>query len=174
MQPAETFSLNGIPWPLWELNKIPTLGASPTSCRVQVSAEPSGTFGVVSVPFLEELLEKTSSFYLTTEGLVRKHASIEHDLNTKQLDQLFSSDINCFQEMYKVTLPPTTPTSKHVKVFVKSIPVTVWRKQWENQNKWAGEYVTDGENFVMEAAALAFLQREPITNLISSTRSNYL
>lgn len=37
MQPAETFSLNGVPWTLWELHKIPTLGASPTSCRVQVS-----------------------------------------------------------------------------------------------------------------------------------------
>lgn len=98
MQPAETFSVNGVPWSLWELHQVPTLGASPTSCRVQ--------------------------------------------------------------EMYKATIPAAdSPSGKKLRVFLKSVPVSVWRKQWECQNKWNGDYVTDGENFVMEAAALAFLQQ---------------
>lgn len=98
MQPAEAFSVNGVPWSDWELTKIPTLGASPTSCRVQ--------------------------------------------------------------EMYKATVPahPNSPGARPIRLFIKRIPIGVWKQQWEAQNRWNGEFVTDGENFVMEAAALAYLQ----------------
>lgn len=97
IQPAESFRLNGHPWSSWTKTRVPTLGASPTSCRVQ--------------------------------------------------------------EMFKVTIPPVRPGSQPRRVFAKAVPIKVWRRQWENQNKWAGEFVTDGENFVMEAAALAFLEQ---------------
>eukprot|EP01053_Blabericola_migrator_P001321 Blabericola_migrator_1__1320@NODE_1343_length_4758_cov_149_423151_g901_i0_p1_GENE_NODE_1343_length_4758_cov_149_423151_g901_i0NODE_1343_length_4758_cov_149_423151_g901_i0_p1_ORF_typecomplete_len616_score55_81Pkinase/PF00069_25/4_5e19Kinaselike/PF14531_6/2_7e11Pkinase_Tyr/PF07714_17/2_6e11Kdo/PF06293_14/9_8e10WaaY/PF06176_11/6_8e06RIO1/PF01163_22/2_4e05APH/PF01636_23/2_7e03APH/PF01636_23/0_0014FTA2/PF13095_6/0_041FTA2/PF13095_6/9_5e03_NODE_1343_length_4758_cov_149_423151_g901_i013043151 len=94
-QPAESFSISGVPFSAWPKAKIPTLGASPASCRVQ--------------------------------------------------------------EMYKVTLPGVGPGGRDVKFFVKVVPVSMWRMQWEAENQWNGEYATDGENFVMEAAALAFL-----------------
>eukprot|EP00918_Siedleckia_nematoides_P026883 GHVU01057992.1.p2 GENE.GHVU01057992.1~~GHVU01057992.1.p2 ORF type:complete len:407 (-),score=39.09 GHVU01057992.1:1056-2276(-) len=63
--------------------------------------------------------------------------------------------------MFKATIPAAAGSrgnAQPVKVFIKRIPVNVWRKQWEGQCQWRGEYVTDGENFVMEAATLAFLQ----------------
>eukprot|EP01054_Gregarina_sp_Poly1_P010420 Gregarina_sp_Poly_1__10419@NODE_750_length_6465_cov_191_781651_g557_i0_p1_GENE_NODE_750_length_6465_cov_191_781651_g557_i0NODE_750_length_6465_cov_191_781651_g557_i0_p1_ORF_typecomplete_len629_score82_16Pkinase/PF00069_25/5_4e18Kinaselike/PF14531_6/2_2e11Pkinase_Tyr/PF07714_17/1e10Kdo/PF06293_14/8_1e10WaaY/PF06176_11/6_7e06RIO1/PF01163_22/7_2e05APH/PF01636_23/9e02APH/PF01636_23/0_0014FTA2/PF13095_6/0_07FTA2/PF13095_6/9_3e03_NODE_750_length_6465_cov_191_781651_g557_i036245510 len=94
-QPAETFQICGIPFSAWPKTKIPTLGASPASCRVQ--------------------------------------------------------------EMYKVTLPGVGPGGKDIRLFVKVVPMSMWRTQWEAENQWNGEYATDGENFVMEAAALAFL-----------------
>eukprot|EP01071_Lankesteria_metandrocarpae_P002219 Lankesteria_metandrocarpae@DN2170_c1_g1_i1.p1 len=94
MQAAELFSVRGVPFSSWDLRKIPTLGASPTSCRVQ--------------------------------------------------------------EMFKATIE--VKNSNPLKLFVKRIPIGIWQKQYDAQNKWIGEYVTDGENFVMEAAALAFLQ----------------
>lgn len=62
--------------------------------------------------------------------------------------------------MYKADIPSPSGNLCVMRVFVKLIPINVWSSQWEQQNKWRGEFVTDGENFVMEAAALAFLQRE--------------
>ena len=35
IQPAETFTYNGVPYKDWLASKVPTLGASPASCRVQ-------------------------------------------------------------------------------------------------------------------------------------------
>lgn len=94
-QPADSFSVCGVPFAAWPKTKIPTLGASPASCRVQ--------------------------------------------------------------EMYKVTLPGVGEKGKDVKLFVKIVPIGMWQYQWEAENRWNGEYATDGENFVMEAAVLAFL-----------------
>lgn len=37
-QPAESFSVCGVPFSAWPRTKIPTLGASPASCRVQVTS----------------------------------------------------------------------------------------------------------------------------------------
>eukprot|EP00917_Polyrhabdina_sp_WS-2016_P014251 GHVP01031236.1.p1 GENE.GHVP01031236.1~~GHVP01031236.1.p1 ORF type:complete len:1097 (+),score=151.32 GHVP01031236.1:1047-4337(+) len=91
---AESFKINSLSWDTWDWIKIPTLGASPTSCRVQ--------------------------------------------------------------EMYKATIH-ANKNFPQKKVFIKCIPISTWKKQWQMQNFWHGEYVTDGENFVMEAAVLAFL-----------------
>ncbi|EZG43278.1 putative serine/threonine protein kinase [Gregarina niphandrodes] len=53
--------------------------------------------------------------------------------------------------MYSVSLPDGT------KLFVKIVPIKMWNYQWTQEDQWEGEFTTDGENFVMEAAALAFL-----------------
>eukprot|EP00923_Selenidium_pygospionis_P055794 GHVN01097139.1.p1 GENE.GHVN01097139.1~~GHVN01097139.1.p1 ORF type:complete len:733 (+),score=104.77 GHVN01097139.1:705-2903(+) len=97
MRAAETFEVNGVYWRDWELAQIPTLGASPDSCRVQ--------------------------------------------------------------EMFKVDVPATGRNRRPTRLFVKRIPIATWNQQWEAQETWNGEFVTDGENFVMEAAALAFLEQ---------------
>ncbi|OII78295.1 hypothetical protein cand_033530 [Cryptosporidium andersoni] len=96
---SDTFKLSGIPYSEWKLEKIPTLGASPTSCRVQ--------------------------------------------------------------EMFRGTIKSEFKNSRDEvqHVFIKRVPINIWMKQWEMHEIWDGDYVTDGEDFVMEAAALAFLQK---------------
>jgi len=48
-----------------------------------------------------------------------------------------------------------TPSTK---VFLKKVPCNIWTSQFQSHDEWNGEYVTDGENFVTEAAVLLFLQ----------------
>eukprot|EP00922_Rhytidocystis_sp_ex-Travisia-forbesii_P048175 GHVS01071775.1.p1 GENE.GHVS01071775.1~~GHVS01071775.1.p1 ORF type:complete len:710 (-),score=115.19 GHVS01071775.1:372-2255(-) len=100
LQAAETFTVCGVPFAKWRFQKIPTLGASPSSCRVQ--------------------------------------------------------------EMYKADIIASIrghhAEERLGRVFIKTIPLNVWNKQWEAQGRWGGEFVTDGENFVMEAAVLSYLQ----------------
>eukprot|EP00922_Rhytidocystis_sp_ex-Travisia-forbesii_P048177 GHVS01071777.1.p1 GENE.GHVS01071777.1~~GHVS01071777.1.p1 ORF type:complete len:862 (-),score=154.19 GHVS01071777.1:489-2807(-) len=100
LQAAETFTVCGVPFSKWKFQKIPTLGASPSSCRVQ--------------------------------------------------------------EMYKADIIASIRGQQEEerlgRVFIKTIPLNVWNKQWEAQGRWGGEFVTDGENFVMEAAVLSYLQ----------------
>eukprot|EP00923_Selenidium_pygospionis_P033574 GHVN01058911.1.p1 GENE.GHVN01058911.1~~GHVN01058911.1.p1 ORF type:complete len:1656 (+),score=434.51 GHVN01058911.1:593-5560(+) len=109
-QSADSFSLNGVPWRDWDMKQIPTLGASPTSCRVQ------------------EMYKATIPAPIDTSSLLTRSPQSPRS--------------------------PAQPT----RVFIKRVPLAVWDRQWKLQNGWDGEYVTDGENFVMEAAALAFLQ----------------
>ncbi|KAL8438854.1 hypothetical protein Efla_000772 [Eimeria flavescens] len=42
-------------------------------------------------------------------------------------------------------------------VFVKQVPAGVWRQQWRQQQRFQGQFLCDGENYVGEAAAAAFL-----------------
>ncbi|XP_026191291.1 uncharacterized protein LOC34619540 [Cyclospora cayetanensis] len=42
-------------------------------------------------------------------------------------------------------------------VFVKQVPASVWRQQWRQQQRFQGQFLCDGENYVGEAAASAFL-----------------
>ncbi|KAJ1608678.1 Ser/Thr protein kinase [Cryptosporidium canis] len=95
------YKFNGVPFSDWVHEKIPTLGASPTSCRVQ------------------EMFK--SRIYL--------------DKNNKDA---------------------------FITLFIKKVPRNIWSKQWEMHEIWDGDYVTDGEDFVMEAAALAFLQNHSV------------
>lgn len=96
------YKFNGVPFSDWIHEKIPTLGASPTSCRVQ---------------------------------------------------EMFKSRI--YQEKSNMEEPFAT-------LFIKKVPRNIWSKQWEMHEIWDGDYVTDGEDFVMEAAALAFLQSHSV------------
>lgn len=70
----------------------------------------------------------------------------------------FSKSSNRVQQMYKAIIPSKHP-HKEVKFFIKKIPIYIWARQFHLMNKYEGEYVTDGENFVMEAAALSFLNQ---------------
>ncbi|ETB62281.1 hypothetical protein YYC_00888 [Plasmodium yoelii 17X] len=70
----------------------------------------------------------------------------------------FSKSSNRVQQMYKAIIPSKDGNSKNdVKLFIKKIPIYIWVKQFNLMSEFDGEYVTDGENFVMEAASLAFL-----------------
>ncbi|CAD2109752.1 serine/threonine protein kinase, FIKK family [Plasmodium vinckei] len=70
----------------------------------------------------------------------------------------FSKSSNRVQQMYKAIIPSKDGNSKNdMKVFIKKIPIYIWVKQFNLMTEYDGEYVTDGENFVMEAASLAFL-----------------
>ncbi|CRG98474.1 Serine/Threonine protein kinase, FIKK family, putative [Plasmodium relictum] len=70
----------------------------------------------------------------------------------------FSKSSNRVQQMFKAIVPSKDSNSKNdAKLFIKRIPIYIWVKQFNLMNEYEGEYVTDGENFVMEAAALAFL-----------------
>ncbi|KAH8741311.1 Ser/Thr protein kinase [Cryptosporidium ryanae] len=93
---TKIYRYNNVPFYEWIHEKIPTLGASPTSCRVQ--------------------------------------------------------------EMFKSIVKSKENNRHDTTLFVKRIPRNIWAKQWEMHEIWDGDYVTDGEDFVMEAAALAFLQ----------------
>ena len=42
-------------------------------------------------------------------------------------------------------------------VFVKQVPASVWRYQWKQQQRFQGQFICDGESYVGEAAAAAFL-----------------
>ncbi|KAF7458862.1 Serine/threonine protein kinase [Cryptosporidium felis] len=95
---TKVYKFNGVSFSDWVHEKIPTLGASPTSCRVQ---------------------------------------------------EMFKS---------KVYADTQNKNSPYTTLFVKKVPRSIWVKQWEMHEIWDGDYVTDGEDFVMEAAALAFLQ----------------
>ncbi|KAH8582956.1 Ser Thr kinase [Cryptosporidium sp. chipmunk genotype I] len=95
------YKFNGVPFSDWVHEKIPTLGASPTSCRVQ---------------------------------------------------EMFKSKIYLEKNNSEV----------YFTLFVKKVPRNIWSKQWEMHEIWDGDYVTDGEDFVMEAAALAFLQNHSV------------
>ena len=44
-------------------------------------------------------------------------------------------------------------------VFIKHVPATIWRHQWRQQQRFQGQFLCDGENYVGEAAAAAFLTR---------------
>ncbi|OII75481.1 protein kinase [Cryptosporidium ubiquitum] len=98
---SKLYKFNGVPFSDWVHEKIPTLGASPTSCRVQ--------------------------------EMFKSRIYFEKDNN----------------EIY-------------VTLFIKKVPRNIWSKQWEMHEIWDGDYVTDGEDFVMEAAALAFLQNHSV------------
>ncbi|SBT31004.1 serine/threonine protein kinase, FIKK family [Plasmodium ovale wallikeri] len=70
----------------------------------------------------------------------------------------FSKSSNRVQEMYKAVVPSKDRNVRNdIKLFIKKIPVYIWVKQFNLMNEYEGEYVTDGENFVMEATSLAFL-----------------
>ncbi|VTZ69728.1 serine/threonine protein kinase, FIKK family [Plasmodium chabaudi chabaudi] len=70
----------------------------------------------------------------------------------------FSKSSNRVQQMYKAIVPSKDGNSKNdMKLFIKKIPIYIWVKQFNLMTEYDGEYVTDGENFVMEAASLAFL-----------------
>ncbi|SOV22144.1 serine/threonine protein kinase, FIKK family [Plasmodium sp. DRC-Itaito] len=70
----------------------------------------------------------------------------------------FSKSSNRVQQMYRAfVVPKDNNVKKEVKLFIKKIPIYIWVKQFNLMNEFDGEYVTDGENFVMEATALAFL-----------------
>ncbi|CAA9986213.1 serine/threonine protein kinase, FIKK family [Plasmodium knowlesi strain H] len=70
----------------------------------------------------------------------------------------FSKSSNRVQQMYKAVIPSKDGSGKNeVKLFLKKIPIYIWIKQYNLMNEYDGEYVTDGENFVMEATSLAFL-----------------
>ncbi|KEG03566.1 serine/threonine protein kinase, FIKK family [Plasmodium vinckei vinckei] len=70
----------------------------------------------------------------------------------------FSKSSNRVQQMYKAIIPQKDGNGKNdMKVFIKKIPIYIWIKQFNLMTEYDGEYVTDGENFVMEAASLAFL-----------------
>ncbi|PPS96699.1 Serine/threonine protein kinase [Cryptosporidium hominis] len=98
---TKLYKFNGVPFSDWAHEKIPTLGASPTSCRVQ---------------------------------------------------EMFKSRIYLEKNNNEV----------YTTLFIKKIPRNIWSKQWEMHEIWDGDYVTDGEDFVMEAAALAFLQNHSV------------
>ncbi|EDL43784.1 serine/threonine protein kinase, putative [Plasmodium vivax] len=70
----------------------------------------------------------------------------------------FSKSSNRVQQMYKAVIPSKDANSKNeVKLFLKKVPIYIWIKQYNLMSEYDGEYVTDGENFVMEATSLAFL-----------------
>ncbi|PHJ23645.1 fikk kinase [Cystoisospora suis] len=55
------------------------------------------------------------------------------------------------QRMWKGRLPSGRA------VFIKRIPASVWEYQWRATQRFKGYFMTDGENFVGEAAASSFL-----------------
>lgn len=62
------------------------------------------------------------------------------------------------QEMFKTFVSSKEGDgSDRVGLFIKKIPVDIWVKQFELMNAYNGEYVLCGENYVMEATTLAFL-----------------
>ncbi|CDO64595.1 serine/threonine protein kinase, FIKK family [Plasmodium reichenowi] len=62
------------------------------------------------------------------------------------------------QEMFKTFVSSKEGDgSDRVGLFIKKIPVHIWVKQFELMNAYNGEYVLCGENYVMEATTLAFL-----------------
>ncbi|GAW78980.1 serine/threonine protein kinase, FIKK family [Plasmodium gonderi] len=70
----------------------------------------------------------------------------------------FSKSSNRVQQMCKAVIPSNDGKNKNeVKLFLKKVPIYIWVKQFNLMNEYDGEYVTDGENFVMEATSLAFL-----------------
>ncbi|KJP84974.1 serine/threonine protein kinase [Plasmodium fragile] len=70
----------------------------------------------------------------------------------------FSKSSNRVQQMYKAVIPSKDGHTKNeVKLFLKKVPIYIWIKQYNLMSEYDGEYVTDGENFVMEATSLAFL-----------------
>ncbi|SBT74777.1 Serine/Threonine protein kinase, FIKK family, putative [Plasmodium malariae] len=70
----------------------------------------------------------------------------------------FSKSSNRVQQMFKAVVPSKDGNSRNdVKLFIKKVPIYIWVKQFNLMNEYEGEYVTDGENFVMEATSLAFL-----------------
>lgn len=44
-----------------------------------------------------------------------------------------------------------------IKLFMKKVPIDVWVKQYDLMKEYDGEYLSVGENFVMESVVLAFL-----------------
>ncbi|SOV20470.1 serine/threonine protein kinase, FIKK family [Plasmodium sp. DRC-Itaito] len=44
-----------------------------------------------------------------------------------------------------------------IKLFMKKVPIDIWVKQYDLMRKYDGEYLSVGENFVMESVVLAFL-----------------
>ncbi|CAX64192.2 serine/threonine protein kinase [Plasmodium falciparum NF54] len=44
-----------------------------------------------------------------------------------------------------------------LKLFIKKIPIDIWLKQFEMMQMYNGEFIENGENFVMEAIVLSFL-----------------
>eukprot|EP00915_Cephaloidophora_sp_WS-2016_P011686 GHVH01017088.1.p1 GENE.GHVH01017088.1~~GHVH01017088.1.p1 ORF type:complete len:698 (+),score=48.95 GHVH01017088.1:149-2095(+) len=62
------------------------------------------------------------------------------------------------QEMFRGKLSSRPDRNSGPKsVFIKAIPIKIWAAQWDLMEKWKGEFVTDGENFVMEAACQVLL-----------------
>ncbi|SOV14834.1 serine/threonine protein kinase, FIKK family [Plasmodium sp. gorilla clade G2] len=62
------------------------------------------------------------------------------------------------QEMFKTYVSSKEGDgSDKVGLFIKKIPIYIWLKQFELMNAYNGEYVLCGENYVMEATTLAFL-----------------
>lgn len=55
-------------------------------------------------------------------------------------------------------------------VFVKKVPARVWREQWRQQQRFQGQFVSDGENYVGEAAMAAFLTRQTQHKLTATQR----
>ncbi|KAH0471439.1 MAG: hypothetical protein KVP17_004148 [Porospora cf. gigantea B] len=65
------------------------------------------------------------------------------------------------QKMHKATVP-SNGVHGPVGVFLKRVPYRIWYNQWRSMIDWQGDYVTDGENYVMEAAVMAFLTNNNI------------
>ncbi|ETW48870.1 serine/threonine protein kinase [Plasmodium falciparum MaliPS096_E11] len=70
----------------------------------------------------------------------------------------FCKEDDRVQEMFKASIMGNNDDStKEVKFFIKKIPIDIWLKQYKLMNEYDGEYLLDGENFVMEAVASAYL-----------------
>ncbi|SOV13898.1 serine/threonine protein kinase, FIKK family, putative [Plasmodium sp. gorilla clade G2] len=60
-------------------------------------------------------------------------------------------------EMFETIIRSNDGYENHVKLFIKKIPIKIWMNQFDLMNEYNGEYIFNGENFIMEACALAFL-----------------
>ncbi|KYO00005.1 serine/threonine protein kinase, FIKK family [Plasmodium gaboni] len=60
-------------------------------------------------------------------------------------------------EMFETIVMSNDGYENHVKLFIKKIPIKIWMNQFDLMNEYNGEYIFNGENFIMEACALAFL-----------------
>ncbi|SCQ12904.1 serine/threonine protein kinase, FIKK family [Plasmodium gaboni] len=70
----------------------------------------------------------------------------------------FCKEDDRVQEMFKASIMGNNDDStREVKFFIKKIRIDVWLKQYQLMNEYDGEYLLDGENFVMEAVASAYL-----------------
>ncbi|SPJ08119.1 serine/threonine protein kinase, FIKK family [Plasmodium sp. DRC-Itaito] len=49
------------------------------------------------------------------------------------------------------------PGDDEIKLFMKKVPIDIWVKQYDLMKEYDGEYLSVGENFVMESVVLAFL-----------------
>ncbi|CDO64087.1 serine/threonine protein kinase, FIKK family [Plasmodium reichenowi] len=69
-----------------------------------------------------------------------------------------SNPYHSSKNVYKGIIPINNNYNvDEVKVFIKKIPIDKWLTQYEKMELYNGEYVLNGENYVMEAVVSAFL-----------------